>query len=244
MNKSTSFRVRGWWAGWWGGVECRAWAKIVWRRGWARRRGGLRDGACARRRAHPRTTPAPPPPFFLQPLSGGIYHGRTSAPRKRLQTPRPRPSTRPTAVRACALARAHSRPYPSGAWAWGGRLSGFLGAVAGGGEGRCPAWPPPHTCAHRPPPRSARSCSTVWLPSIVFRNVNEFPQGRVQPYYITVTPDGVVSMRVETRADFYTVRGCGDRVWAGGRCAGVAAGRRGPAQRAPTLIPPPPPPPP
>jgi hypothetical protein len=50
----------------------------------------------------------------------------------------------------------------------------------------------------------SQCCDTLWLPSIVFRNIDEFPQGRVQPSYVDVSPDGVVSWRVEMRANFLT----------------------------------------
>ena len=64
MNKSTSFRVRGWWAGWWGGVECRAWAKIVLAAGvgataWGASRRRVRQAPCA-----PAHHPGAPPPLF------------------------------------------------------------------------------------------------------------------------------------------------------------------------------------
>ena len=54
------------------------------------------------------------------------------------------------------------------------------------------------------PPPGALCCDSLWLPTILVRNINEFPQGRTQPSYITVTPEGVVTWRVEVRADLYT----------------------------------------
>ena len=107
----------------------------------------------------------------------------------------------------------------------------------------------------------------MWLPSIVFRNINELPQasawrggggragvagptqsrarphappppaaaprhspqGRVQPYYITVTDEGTVSFRVETRADFYTAldkENCADGFrWREGDALNAAIGQ-------------------
>ena len=55
-------------------------------------------------------------------------------------------------------------------------------------------------------PGVSRCCDPpLWLPSIVFRNVEEFPQGRAQPYYIDVDPDaGTVTWRVEMRSSFLT----------------------------------------
>ena len=50
----------------------------------------------------------------------------------------------------------------------------------------------------------ALCCDTLWLPTVTPRNINEFPQGRTQPSHITVTPEGVVTWRVEMRADLYT----------------------------------------
>eukprot|EP00884_Botryococcus_braunii_P017545 jgi/Botrbrau1/4474/Bobra.0220s0008.1 len=46
-------------------------------------------------------------------------------------------------------------------------------------------------------------CDTLWLPTFVVRNVDEFPQGRVQPYYITVSADGIVTWRVQFNCRFY-----------------------------------------
>lgn len=39
-------------------------------------------------------------------------------------------------------------------------------------------------------------CDGMWLPSVLVRNVEEFPQGRTQPYSIEVSPEGVVTWRV------------------------------------------------
>lgn len=47
-------------------------------------------------------------------------------------------------------------------------------------------------------------CDGMWLPSVLVRNVEEFPQGRTQPYSIEVSPEGVVTWRVEVRGDMYT----------------------------------------
>lgn len=38
----------------------------------------------------------------------------------------------------------------------------------------------------------------------MLRNVNELPQGRVQPSYITVDDKGVVTWRVQLTGIFYT----------------------------------------
>lgn len=48
------------------------------------------------------------------------------------------------------------------------------------------------------------SCDTLWLPTFVLRNVNELPQGRVQPAYITVDSKGIVTWRVQFTGVFYT----------------------------------------
>ena len=51
----------------------------------------------------------------------------------------------------------------------------------------------------------SRCCDApLWLPSIVFRNVDEFPQGRAQPYYIDVSETGAVTWRVEVRSSYLT----------------------------------------
>lgn len=38
---------------------------------------------------------------------------------------------------------------------------------------------------------------TLWLPSLVFRNIAEYPQGRAQPYSIKARESGVVTWRIE-----------------------------------------------
>jgi len=51
----------------------------------------------------------------------------------------------------------------------------------------------------------SQCCDSLWLPSFVIRNTDEMPQGRLQPYYITVDDaSGVVTWRVEFRSNFYT----------------------------------------
>lgn len=42
-------------------------------------------------------------------------------------------------------------------------------------------------------------CDTLWLPSLVFRNINEYPQGRMQAFKITARENDVVTWRVEVR---------------------------------------------
>ena len=51
----------------------------------------------------------------------------------------------------------------------------------------------------------SQCCDSLWLPSFVIRNADEMPQGRLQPYYITVDDaSGVVTWRLEFRSNFYT----------------------------------------
>lgn len=56
----------------------------------------------------------------------------------------------------------------------------------------------------RSPSDESQCCDSLWLPSFVIRNADEMPQGRVQPYYITVNAAGVVTWRVQFRSNFYT----------------------------------------
>ena len=56
----------------------------------------------------------------------------------------------------------------------------------------------------RAPSEVSQCCDSMWLPSFVIRNADEMPQGRLQPYYITVDSAGVVTWRVQFRSDFYT----------------------------------------
>ena len=57
----------------------------------------------------------------------------------------------------------------------------------------------------RAPSDVSQCCDSLWLPSFVIRNADEMPQGRLQPYYITVDDaSGVVTWRVEFRSNFYT----------------------------------------
>jgi hypothetical protein len=54
------------------------------------------------------------------------------------------------------------------------------------------------------PTNGTLCCDNMYLPSLVLRNVVEYPQGRPQSTQITVTDDGVVTWRVMMRADIYT----------------------------------------
>lgn len=45
----------------------------------------------------------------------------------------------------------------------------------------------------------SKCCDTLFLPSIVFRNIERIPQDRVQPYSIKARENGVVTWRVEVR---------------------------------------------
>lgn len=56
----------------------------------------------------------------------------------------------------------------------------------------------------RAPSEDSKCCDSMWLPSLVARTVDELPQGRLQPYYITVDDAGVATWRVEFRGNFYT----------------------------------------
>lgn len=57
----------------------------------------------------------------------------------------------------------------------------------------------------RAPSEESQCCDSLWLPSFVIRNADEMPQGRLQPYYITVDEaTGVVTWRVQFRSNFYT----------------------------------------
>ena len=104
--------------------------------------------------------------------------------------------TTPTSVKWCAVGGEKQGWGEKGfmhvrgmdALAWVGRL---------GPRRAHNAAPPPAlpTTAHAPP--RPLSCSTVWLPSLLFRNALEFPQGRTQPYTILVTDNGRVNWRSE-----------------------------------------------
>ena len=53
------------------------------------------------------------------------------------------------------------------------------------------------------PTRWSRCCSDLYLPTILFRNVEEFLQGRTQAYQIRIEPDDTVVWRSEVRAVLY-----------------------------------------
>lgn len=54
------------------------------------------------------------------------------------------------------------------------------------------------------PTPESRCCSSLYLPTILIRNVAEYPQGRSQAYTIRVEPDHTVMWRSEVRGMFYT----------------------------------------
>lgn len=54
------------------------------------------------------------------------------------------------------------------------------------------------------PTNATRCCDDLFLPSLILRNVAEYPQGRPQATQITVTEEGIVTWRVMMRADLYT----------------------------------------
>eukprot|EP00884_Botryococcus_braunii_P000774 jgi/Botrbrau1/10698/Bobra.357_1s0002.1 len=56
----------------------------------------------------------------------------------------------------------------------------------------------------RPLPGAAACCDTLWLPTFIIRNIEEYPQGRSQPAHIQVLPRNVVTWRVQFAAQFYT----------------------------------------
>ena len=49
-------------------------------------------------------------------------------------------------------------------------------------------------------------CDTLFLPSIVFRNIERLPQERVQPYSIKARENGAVTWRVEVRLKTFFCR--------------------------------------
>ena len=53
------------------------------------------------------------------------------------------------------------------------------------------------------PTSRSRCCDSLYLPTILFRNVAEFVQGRTQAYTIRVEPDDTVMWRSEVRGVFY-----------------------------------------
>ena len=48
-------------------------------------------------------------------------------------------------------------------------------------------------------------CDTLWLPSLIFRNILEYPQGRMQAYKIRARDNGVVTWRVEVRCRLFLI---------------------------------------
>lgn len=49
-----------------------------------------------------------------------------------------------------------------------------------------------------------KCCAGLWLPSLLSRNVMMYPQDRVQPFILDVTPDDAVTWRVEVTGVWYT----------------------------------------